>query len=289
MRSLYFTAAESGLTRGQLRHGEATGRWVRLGRASYRHGPEPATALDRCLAPAATTDGIVCDRLAAVLLGFDGVTLAGPEFVVPIGSSNDRPGSRRRALDDPPVEVAGFRVTSPLETLTHLAAAVDDLVWEQALESALRLELVRLAEVELRLAVLAARRARGVARMRRVLALRPAGAPPTGSMLETVFVQLRRCVPGSTEPLRQVVVVDEHGQFVARVDFAWPELGLFIELDGQHHAGQPVHDARRETAVVAATGWLVGRFTWDECTRHPVATARRLEALLRQAAARPIR
>jgi very-short-patch-repair endonuclease len=103
-----------------------------------------------------------------------------------------------------------------------------------------------------------------------------------------MFVQLRRGLPGSTEPLRQVEVRDEHGQFVAFVDFAWPELGLFIELDGEHHAGQPVHDARRETAVVAATGWLVGRFTWTEVTRYPVATARRLEALLARAAARPI-
>jgi hypothetical protein len=25
--------------------------------------------------------------------------------------------------------------------------------------------------------------------------------------------------------------------FVARLDLAWPELGLFIELDGQHRSG----------------------------------------------------
>lgn len=91
------------------------------------------------------------------------------------------------------------------------------------------------------------------------------------------------------EPCRQLEVRDADDQFVAFVDFAWPDLGIFIELDGQHHRAQPVHDARRETAVVAATGWLVGRFTWDEIVHHPVATARRLDALLRQAAARPIR
>jgi very-short-patch-repair endonuclease len=78
------------------------------------------------------------------------------------------------------------------------------------------------------------------------------------------------------------------GETVAFVDLCWPELGLFIELDGQFHVGQPVHDARRETGVIAATGWLVGRFTWDEVHRHPVATARRLAELLEQARRRPL-
>ena len=239
--------------------------------------------------PVAAADGVACGRLAAVLLGLDGVTLAGPELILPVGSSNDRAGVRRRELVDDSVDVGGFACTSPLQTVVDLAALLDDLAWEQALESALRKRMFRLVDLEELLPELGRRRTRGVTRMRRVLALRPAGSPPTGSLLETLFVQLRRRIVGSAEPARQVEVRNEHGEFVAFVDFAWPELGLFIELDGRHHAGQPVHDARRETAVVAATGWLVGRFTWDEIVRHPVATARRLEELLRQAAARPVR
>src|SRR5439155_8862813 len=114
------------------------------------------------------------------------------------------------------------------------------------------------------------------------LSLRPSGAPPTESLLETLMVQLVRRVAGLRAPDRQVVVTDQHGVFVARVDLAWPELGLFIELDGEHHKGQPVYDASRETAVVAATGWLPGRFTWDEVTRIPRSTARRLDAIAAQ-------
>jgi very-short-patch-repair endonuclease len=289
MRSLYFTAAESGMTRAQLRHGEAVGRWVRLGRGTYRWGPEPATSLDRALGSAVATGGTVCGRVAGVLHGYDGVHLAGPEVTLVCGSSNERSGVRRRSLVAGTVDIAGLPCTSPLQTLLDLAALLDDLEWEQALESALRLKHVRVADVEALLPELSRRRMPGTPRIRRVLALRPPGAAPTGSQLETLFVQLRRRVPGSTEPVRQYEVRDEHGEFVAYVDFAWPELGIFIELDGQHHAGQPVHDARRETAVVAATGWLVGRFTWDEIVRYPESTARRLEALLRQAAARPVR
>ena len=59
--------------------------------------------------------------------------------------------------------------------------------------------------------------------------------------------------------------------------------GVFFELDGQHHEGQPVYDARRETAVIAATGWLPGRFTWTELTRIPRSSQRRMAAIRAQA------
>ena len=112
---------------------------------------------------------------------------------------------------------------------------------------------------------------------------RPAGVPPTESLLETLMVQLARRVADLPEPVRQLEVFDEHGSFIARVDLAWPDLGLFVELDGQQHTGQPVYDARRETAVVAATGWLCGRFTWHEVVHVPTTTKRNLAALLQQA------
>ncbi len=102
------------------------------------------------------------------------------------------------------------------------------------------------------------------------------------------MVQLARTVDDLPSPVRQLTIYDEHDQFVARLDLAWPELGLFVELDGQHHQGQPVYDARRETAVVAATGWLCGRFTWTEVVRFPKSTARRLAALAEQASRRPV-
>src|SRR5205809_7921453 len=117
--------------------------------------------------------------------------------------------------------------------------------------------------------------------------IRP-GAPPTESLLETLMVQLARTVPGLPDPVRQLRIEDDHGQFVARVDLAWPDLCLFIELDGEQHKDQPVYDARRETAVVAATGWLCGRFSWTEVVRVRKATARRLAAVAVQARRRPL-
>jgi len=86
-------------------------------------------------------------------------------------------------------------------------------------------------------------------------------------------------VPGLPPPERQFAVRDRSGHVRARVDLAWPELGLFVELDGAHHRHQAVSDRRRETEVVALTGWLCGRFTWADVTKRPNTTVSRLAAL----------
>ena len=281
MRSLC-TLAElraMGVTRAAREH-----RWRRVEHGIYAEGTEPITELDRAVATVIATGGVASGRLAATLLCLDGIELRGADVTVSPGSSNRRPGVRRRPL--PPeaiVVVDGIRCTSAVQTLRDLASEVDDLRWEQALESALRHRLTSVAEISG-----AAFGTRGADRIRRVLALRPPGAPATESLLETLTVQLARRVDGVDPPERQVDVFNGNGDFVARVDLAWPQLGLFVELDGQHHEGQPVYDAMRETAVVAATGWLCGRFTWHEVVRLPATTARRLAGLLSQARLRPL-
>lgn len=215
--------------------------------------------------------------LAGVLHGLDGITL-------------DRMPMRRRGeVRDRLHVVHGIWCTDGLQTLVDLAALTDDSVWEQALESTMRMGLTTVEAIDALVPELGRARTPGTARIRRVLARRPPGAPATESLLETLMVQLARHVPGLGDPARQLVVSDRHGSFVARVDLAWPEIGLFVELDGQHHKEQPVYDARRETAVVAATGWHPGRFTWREVSQLRRTTTRRLHELAEQARGRPIR
>jgi very-short-patch-repair endonuclease len=196
---------------------------------------------------------------------------------------------RRRHLDpERVVVIEGLKCANGTRTLVDLAATLSDLRWEQALESALRKRLTSISELEHLLPESSRARTPGTPRIRRVLALRPPGAPATESLLETLMVQLARTVRDVPDPARQWRVEDAHGIFVARVDLAWPDLGLFVELDGEHHRGQPVYDANRETAVVASTGWLCGRFTWTEVVNHAVSTARRLAAVAAQARHRPL-
>jgi hypothetical protein len=287
LRRLYTVSElqDLGVTRSALRTGAHRGRWRKVEDGVYAEGPDDPTPMDRARAAAIVSAGVASGMFAGALIGLDGVVFDGLHLTVPPTASGRRSGAHRRALPpDRIIAVAGIRCTDAIQTLIDLADALDDLGWEQALESALRRQLVRIGDVER--AALGS--SRGVARMRRVLTMRPDGARPTESLLETLMVQLMRTVPGLSPPDRQITVCNAHGEAVARVDLAWPGLGLFIELDGQHHQDQPVYDARRETAVVAATGWLCGRFTWKEVVRHRVVTARRVGALAAQARRRPL-
>jgi hypothetical protein len=264
------------VTPAALKWGERTGRWRRVERGVYVVGAAPVEDLDRARARVRARGGVARGLLAGVLHDLDAVSLDGP-------------CGRRRPIDHAAVVVlGGVRCANGLDTLVDLAEVLDDDRWEQALESALRRRLTSVGDIEAVVPELGRARVRGCSRIRRVLAVRPEGAPPTESMLETRMVQLARRVPGLEAPARQVVVNDGDCLFVARVDLAWPNLGLFLELDGQQHADQPLYDARRETAVVAATGWLCGRFTWHEVVRVPTTTARRLGALVAQAKRRPV-
>jgi very-short-patch-repair endonuclease len=83
-------------------------------------------------------------------------------------------------------------------------------------------------------------------------------------------------------------VRNRHDEFVARVDLAWPDLGGFLELDGLGHRGQPVYDSSRESAVVAATGWLPNRMTWREAYDNAAWAARRMSEFIAQVRRRPL-
>lgn len=276
MRRLLLTSElfARGITEGELRWGVDAGRWRRVRRGVYVEGPEPPTPLERRAADVLVCGGVASGNLAAVLHGLDGVRL------------DARPIRRRVLPPERLTVVGGIRCTDGLQTMVDIAATVGDLTWEQAHESALHKRLLAIGSLDEVLSDLGRARVPGTARIRRVLELRPDGAAPTESLLETLMVQLIRNVPGLPEPVRQYVI--RIGSFTFRIDLSWPELGLFIELDGQQHPGQPEYDAHRETAIVAATGWLCGRFTWREVTRIPVLTGRRLGALADQARQRPL-
>ncbi|HVV35112.1 MAG TPA: hypothetical protein VHC63_00805 [Acidimicrobiales bacterium] len=248
-------------------------------RGVYADGPGERTAVELALAHMIRDDVPAWGLVAATIYDLDAVhDLAIPE------------PWRRRAPDlgGEPRVVDGVLCASPLQTMIDLATILDDDRWEQANESALHKKLFTIDDEVALLGDLSARRTPGVTRMRRVLALRPVGAPPTESRLETIAVQIARHTEGVPEPTRQHRVFNEHAEFVARVDLSWPDLGVFKELDGLGHRGQPVYDASRESAVVAATGWLCHRMTWHEAYRAPKWAGRRMLQIIEQARRRPM-
>ncbi len=210
MRRLF--TLDDGLTRSAARWGERNGRWRRVERGVWTEGPEEPTALDRARAAAMVTGGVASHHLAGVLHGLDSIGLDGTWLTLAPTGNGRRPHARRSSV--PPeriVTVAGLRCTDGLQTMVDLAGSLDDLVWERALESALQ---KRLSSIE-------ALRGR---RNQRVLQLRPPAAPPTESLLETLFVQLARTVPGLAAPVRQreTAVVAGTGWLCGRL--TWTEV-----------------------------------------------------------------
>lgn len=104
----------------------------------------------------------------------------------------------------------------------------------------------------------------------------------------TVFLCWRNGVPA---PVPQWLVYDERGRLVARLDFAWPELKVWLEFDGREKylkylkEGETVVDAvlrekERESTIAKLTGWRCIRITWADL-QQPERTAARIIAFLR--------
>ncbi|HVV36511.1 MAG TPA: DUF559 domain-containing protein [Acidimicrobiales bacterium] len=254
--------------RSALRRGAIT----RVVHGVYGAGGRPPSTMDILRATGLVTGGVLDAVATAQLLEWDGVERWGPHVLVAKASSGKRGWTRRvTELPGETVEVGQVQCLPAPETLRQLASVLDDTHWEQALEYCLRKQLVTTSEVgEWHHPVV-----RRVVKARGGLLV-----PPTESLLETLAVQLIRQNPSIPAPTRQLTIYDADGNFVARPDLCWPELGLFLELDGQGHKDQPVYDANRQTRLTIVTGWRCGRLTWDEVHDFPEATLRNIARLV---------
>jgi len=78
--------------------------------------------------------------------------------------------------------------------------------------------------------------------------------------------------------------VYEDDVFIARPDFAYPELLIAIEVDGWDIHGTPEAmrlDFERQNDL-EELGWTVLRFTWYDVTRRPKYVAARIAKVLRR-------
>jgi hypothetical protein len=108
----------------------------------------------------------------------------------------------------------------------------------------------------------------------------------------TLHLILRSGLPA---PEPQYAITDGSGREVARVDFAWPELGVFLEFDGmvkyekllkpgESASAVVVAEKKRESLICRMTGWRCIRITWGDLSR-PEATVAYIRAELSQASA----
>jgi very-short-patch-repair endonuclease len=167
---------------------------------------------------------------------------------------------------------SGIATTTPLRTLLELGAVgtADDV--RRVLEHLLIAGTVTLGGTQSALERHARRGRDGVGALRSVLDEWTLGDRPPDSVLEAAMARLlaRHGLP----PPRFQHLITGPG-FRYRVDFAYPEDRVVIEVDGwKHHGSRAAFEAdRARDATLRTAGWTVLRFTWLQISRRPAWVA----------------
>lgn len=203
-------------------------------------------------------------RRRAIVAGAAASALHGAQWVdadVPIELiwSNTRPPrgivAREQLLaDDEVARVAGLTVTTPARTAYDLGRYLPRGEAVARLDALMRATPFSTGDV----LVLAQRypAARGVRRVRSVLHLVDGGA----SSPKETWLRLLLIDAGLPSPITQIPVVDGYCS-LAMLDMGWPEFGVAVEYDGDHHRSdrrQYVKDQWR-LRKLAEMGWIIIR------------------------------
>jgi hypothetical protein len=187
-------------------------------------------------------------------------------------------------LPDEASEVGGIVMTSPARTAFDIGRRVSSrLRAVQQLDALANATDVKDVDVE---AIMSRHPgARGVVRLRRVLPLVDGGAE---SPQET-RTRLALIKAGMPAPRTQIVVRDEYGEFVARIDMGYEDLRVGIEYDGPQHwtnAGQRDRDIDRYSALLDL-GWVIVRVSGELLRYRQATLIARVAAAMRAAGWRP--
>ena len=178
----------------------------------------------------------------------------------------------RDLVDLRPTIRSGIATCNPLRCLVDLGAVDEDLV-APALEAMLIAGLVSVRSVDVAVARHRSPGRHGVAALIEAIAQLPLGSQAPDSVLETKMAAL--LLAAGIGGWRFHLRIAGH-----EVDFALPDVGVVIEVDGWATHGarsQFEHDRRRDADLVAA-GWVVLRFTWLQVTRKSAWVAERISA-----------
>lgn len=171
-----------------------------------------------------------------------------------------------------------FPATSPVRTLIDLAGVMPRPALDAAVADAVRRGLVSAAYLRTQLDGFTGRH-----EARAVRQLLADFDPLLESVLEREYAAL---VTGAGLPLGTAQhEIWDGSVLIARVDFAYADRRLVVEIDGYaHHASleQFAWDRRRQRAL-AARGWEVVRFVADDIRRRPAELVSELRTLLERA------
>jgi very-short-patch-repair endonuclease len=174
-------------------------------------------------------------------------------------------------------------VTNPIRTVVDLGAVLDPDEVEAALDRGLVAGLFSVLAVSQLLDRLARCGRSGCGVLRRVLDDRALGDDRPDGLLEAEMARLLRDA-GLPPAVFQHVVRDETGRFVAKADFAYPDIRLAIEVDGwsSHGSRRAFQDDRTRHNRLTTIGWTVLHFTWHDVVRRPSVVAGQIATFFAQ-------
>lgn len=263
-------ALTAGLGRDAVHYRLRSGRWRRVAAGVYAVTTAPVTWRQQVLAACLAIGGggaVASHRTAAALWGLSGFRPGPVHVLVPMGcprlGANATVHQTRTLLAADITRIDGIPVTRVARTLVDLAGCASERELEEAVDDALCRRLVTLDRLRRRARELCGPGRAGSAVLGRVLATWEGGAAPQ-EVAEARLV--RRLVhAGLPPPATQVEVYDD-GRFVARLDVAWPERRLGVELDGFRWHGGPrafERDRHRRNRLVAVR-WTIFQATPDD-------------------------
>ena len=270
-----WTQALDHVTAAALRYAVDAGQLTRVHPAVYRLAGAPVTRAQNLLAAclAAGPESAVSHRAAThewELAEFPTIV----EIVTPRARWPRLRGvTVHRSTDLRPDHVTwrhGFPITKPLRTLVDLGQVAARSTVADALETGLAVRLFGIRAADAALDEFACRGRTGVGVFRAVIDDRALDRGIPDGLLEPRMARLLRR-HGIPRPVFQYWVTSE-----IRVDFAYPDLRIVIEVDGWSSRRTPramARDLERQNALVML-GWTVLRFTWRQVVKQPDKVAK---------------
>ena len=258
-------------------------RYARVYRNVYRDkGPE-FDARDRAVAAWLWSgmQAVVAGNSAAALLGAKWVD---PNLPAELITNRTRPPPliitrNETLLPGESTVVAGIPVTTPARTAFDVGRRPGFVVAMQRLDALARATRITADDV-LPLMKLHSG-ARGMKQLRQALPMMDGGAEsPQETSTRLVLVK-----GGVPRPDTQIVVCDEWGLIVARVDMGWEKWKVAVEFDGAQHWTDPLQRTKDidRAAELERLGWRVIRVSYGLLRNRPDVVVARVREALRAA------
>lgn len=231
---------------------------------------------------------IVSHRAAAMLWELEGISGEIVEVSHPAGTRPRLVGvvTHRAGLlvSLGNVRRRGMPVSSVARTLMELSAVVRFDVMERALDDALRRRLVTMEYLHRSLDHVLSRGVRGAPVMRMLLERRGDGGAVPGSFTEAEVIRTL-VAHGLPAAHRQYEVRGADGRLLGRVDLAYPDARVAVEIDTyQYHSSR--NDWSRDQARangLATAGWSILRVTPEMVRDDPAAVTVDIRRAIEQA------